>query len=160
MKKVIGTAGIFILAATLASCGWIQGRGKQEGAAEKRVEVVRSGDFQKLISATGNLEALIDVEVKANVAGEIIKLYVDDGHYVEKDQILLEIDPEQYVEGKKQAEADVDAAVAQLRQSELNIILKTEELESARQQAEDSVKIARIEFEEQPKRLHKHRLLR
>ena len=143
MKKVIGTAGIFILAATLASCGWIQGRGKQEGAAEKRVEVVRSGDFQKLISATGNLEALIDVEVKANVAGEIIDLYVDDGHYVEKDQVLLKIDPEQYVEEKKQAEADVNAAEAQLFQSKLNIILKTEELESARQQAEDNVKIAR-----------------
>ncbi len=142
MKKIIGTVAILILATTLMSCDWIRGRGKQEGAAEKRVEVVRSGDFQKLISATGNLEALIDVEVKANVAGEIIELYVDDGHYVEKDQVLLKIDPEQYVEEKKQAEADVDAAEAQLMQSKLNIILKTEELESARQQAEDNVKIA------------------
>ena len=142
MKKLIGTVSIFILATTLVSCGWIQGRGKKEGAAEKRVEVARTGDFQKVISATGNLEALIDVEVKANVAGEIIKLYVDDGHYVEKDQILLEIDPEQYIEERKQAEADVDAAQAQLMQSQLNIILKTEELESARQQAEDNVKIA------------------
>ena len=114
MKKLIGTVSIFILATTLVSCGWIQGRGKKEGAAEKRVEVARTGDFQKVISATGNLEALIDVEVKANVAGEIIKLYVDDGHYVEKDQILLEIDPEQYIEERKQAEADVDAAQAQL----------------------------------------------
>ena len=142
MKKIIGTVAIFILATTFASCGWIQGRGKKDGAAEKRVEVVRTGDFQKLISATGNLEALIDVEVKANVAGEIINLYVDDGDYVEKDQVLLEIDPEQYVEEKKQAEADVNAAEAQLFQSKLNIILKTDELESARQQAEDNVKIA------------------
>ena len=142
MKKVIGLFAILILAAPLVSCGWIGGRGKKDAAAEKRVEVVRVGDFQKLISATGNLEALIDVEVKANVAGEIIKLYVDDGHYVEKDQILLEIDPEQYIEERKQAEADVDAAEAQLFQSKLNIILKTDELESARQQAEDNVKIA------------------
>ena len=142
MKKIIGTVAIFILATTLMSCEWIRGRGKTEGAAEKRIEVVRSGDFQKLISATGNLEALIDVEVKANVAGEIINLYVDDGDYVEKDQVLLEIDPEQYLEEKKQAEADVNAAKAQLMQSQLNIILKTEELESARQQAEDNVKIA------------------
>ncbi len=142
MKKVIGIFAVLILATTLASCSWIRGRGEKDGAAEKRVEVVRVGDFQKLISATGNLEALIDVEVKANVAGEIIKLYVDDGHYVEKDQILLEIDPEQYIEERKQAEADVDAAEAQLFQSKLNIILKTDELESARQQAEDNVKIA------------------
>ena len=142
MKKIIGTVAIFILAVTLVSCDWIRGGRNNEDAADKRIEVVRSGDFQKLISATGNLEALIDVEVKANVAGEIIKLYVDDGHYVEKDQVLLEIDPEQYLEEKKQAEADVNAAEAQLFQSKLNIILKTEELESARQQAEDNVKIA------------------
>lgn len=142
MKKVIGIFAVLILATTLAACSWIRGRGEKDAAAEKRVEVVRVGDFQKLISATGNLEALIDVEVKANVAGEIIKLYVDDGHYVEKDQILLEIDPEQYIEERKQAEADVDAAEAQLFQSKLNIILKTDELESARQQAEDNVKIA------------------
>ena len=142
VKRITGTVAILILATTLVSCEWIRGRGKKEDAAAKRVEVVRSGDFQKLISATGNLEALIDVEVKANVAGEIINLYVDDGHYVEKDQILLEIDPEQYIEERKQAEADVNAARAQLMQAELNIMLKTEELESARQQAEDNVKIA------------------
>ena len=142
MKKIIETVAILILATTLMSCEWIRGRGQKEDAAEKRVEVVRSGDFQKLISATGNLEALIDVEVKANVAGEIIELDVNDGDYVEKDQVLLKIDPEQYVEEKKQAEADVNAAEAQLFQSKLNIILKTDELESARQQAEDNVKIA------------------
>ena len=142
MKKIIGAFAIFILTTTLMSCDWIRGRGKEKNAAEKRVEVVRSGDFQKLISATGNLEALIDVEVKANVAGEIINLYVDDGDYVEKNQVLLEIDPEQYVEEKKQAEADVNAAEAQLKQAELNIILKTEELDSALQQAQDNVKIA------------------
>lgn len=143
MKKIIGAAAIFMLAVTLVSCEWIRGRGKNEDAAETRIEVVRTGDFQKLISATGNLEALIDVEVKANVAGEIIDLYVNDGDYVEKDQVLLKIDPEQYVEEQKQAEADVNAAQAQLMQAQLNIILKTDELESARQQAEDSVKIAR-----------------
>ena len=143
MEKIVGTVAILILAAPLVSCEWIRGGGKKEGAAEKRVEVVRSGDFQKLISATGNLEALIDVEVKANVAGEIINLYVDDGDYVEKDQILLEIDPEQYEEERKQAEADVNAAKAQLMQAELNIMLKAEELDSERQQAEDNVKIAR-----------------
>ncbi len=142
MKKIIGAVAIFILAATLVSCGWIRGRGKKDDAAEKRVEIVRSGDFQKIISATGNLEALIDVEVKANVAGEIIKLYVDDGDYVEKDQVLLEIDPEQYIEEKKQAKADVDAAKAQLMQAQLNIMLTAEGLESSLQQARDSVRIA------------------
>ena len=69
MKKIGGTVAIFILATTLVSCGWLGGRGKKDATDEKGVEVVRREDFQKLISATGNLEALIDVEVKANVEG-------------------------------------------------------------------------------------------
>ena len=60
MKKSIGTVAIFILAGALVSCGWIKGGGKKDDEAEKQVEVVKSGDFQKLISATGNLEALLD----------------------------------------------------------------------------------------------------
>ncbi|MCZ6680573.1 MAG: HlyD family efflux transporter periplasmic adaptor subunit [Candidatus Poribacteria bacterium] len=94
------------------------------------------------ISATGNLEPLLDVEIKSNVEGEIIKLYVDEGDYVEKDQVLVEIDPEQYLEQKKQAAADVAAAGAQLKQAELNIELKLAELESQLGQAQDNVRIA------------------
>ena len=79
------------------------------------------------ISATGNLEPLIDVEVKSNVEGEIVKLHVQNGDYVEEGQVLIELDPELYEEEKKQAEADVRAAKAQVKQAELNIELKKRE---------------------------------
>ena len=115
----------------------------QDGKSlEKKVEVVKRGDFQMRISATGNLEPLIDVEVKSNVEGEVVRLYVSEGQHVEKDQVLLEIDPEQIEEGKKQAEANVKAAEAQLEQATLNIDLKIEELNSRLRQAKDSVEIA------------------
>ena len=143
MKKIIISIIVVMLvvAGTIISCGRIKGRGDKSSEAEKKVEVVKRGDFQMRISATGNLEPLVDVEIKSNVEGEIINLYVNDGDYVEEGQILLEIDPEQYVEQKKQAQADVEASQAQLRQAELNITLKTESLDSELQQAEDNVKI-------------------
>ena len=50
--------------------------------------------------------------------------------YVEKDQVLLRLDPELYQEGKKQAEADVAAAKAQVTQAQLNIELKTNGLKA------------------------------
>ena len=110
---------------------------------EKKVEIVKRGDFQTRISATGNLEPLVDVEVKSNVEGEVVRLYVSEGQHVEKDQVLLEIDPEQIEEGKKQAAANVKAARAQLAQATLSINLKTEELSSRLRQAKDSVEIAK-----------------
>ena len=111
--------------------------------AEKKVEVVKRGDFQMRISATGNLEPLIDVEVKSNVEGEVVRLYVSEGQHVEKDQVLLEIDPEQIQEDEKQAEANVNAAKAQLEQARLSIGLKVKELDSTLRQATDNVEIAK-----------------
>ncbi len=111
--------------------------------AKGKIEVVKRGDFQMRISATGNLQPLIDVEVKSNVEGEVVRLYVDEGDQIEKNQVLLDINPEQIQEGEKQAKANVKAARAQLAQASLNINLKSEELESRLRQALDNVEIAK-----------------
>ncbi|MCE2413181.1 HlyD family efflux transporter periplasmic adaptor subunit [Candidatus Poribacteria bacterium] len=148
MKKVIIAAAVVLV--LVVAIGWVVlGRGKNgaDPSLDKRIEVVERGDFQMRISATGNLEPLIDVEIKSNVEGEIINLHVKNGDRVEKDQVLLELDPELYQEGKKQAQADVAAAQAQVRQAELNIELKNERLDSQLTQADADLKIAEANFE-------------
>ncbi len=148
MKKVI--LSVAVLLVLVVAIGWaVLGRGKNgaDPALEKRIEVVERGDFQMRISATGNLEPLLDVEVKAQVEGEVVNLYVNDGDYVEQDQVLVELNPELYEEDKKQAQADVAAAEAQLTQAKLNIELRKEQLESELTQAEASVKMAQANLE-------------
>jgi HlyD family secretion protein len=144
VRKIISIIVVvaLALAITFMSCGLIKGR-KNNTAGENRIEVVRRGNFQMRISATGNLEPLIDVEVKSNVEGEIIKLYVKEGDSVEKDQVLIDIDPEQIQEEKKQAAANVAAARAQVEQARLNIHLKEEELTRRLQEAKDNLEIAK-----------------
>ena len=148
MKKVIIAAAVVLV--LVVAIGWaFLGRGGngQDPTQEQRIEVVERGDFQMRISATGNLEPLIDVEIKSNVEGEIINLYVKNGDPVEKDQVLLELDPELYEEEKKQAEADVAAAEAQVTQAQLNIKLKDERLDSQLTQANADLKIAEANLE-------------
>ena len=148
MKKVIIAAAVVLV--LVVAIGWVVlGRGKngQDPALTQKIEVVERGNFQMRISATGNLEPLIDVEVKSNVEGEVIKLHVKNGDPVEKDQVLLELDPELYQEEKKQAEADVEAAEAQFTQAELNIELKSERLDSQLTQADADLKIAQANLE-------------
>ena len=148
MKKVI--ISVAVLLVLVVAIGWaVLGRGKNgaDPGMEKKIEVVERGDFQMRISATGNLEPLLDVEVKAQVEGEVINLHVDDGDYVEKDQVLVELDPELYQEELKQAKADVSAAKAQRTQAELNIELRKERLESELTQAEAAVKMAQANLE-------------
>ena len=148
MKKVIIAAAVVLV--LVVAIGWVVLGGGRNGAdptQDQKIEVVERGDFQMRISATGNLEPLIDVEIKSNVEGEIIKLHVQNSDRVEKGQILLELDPELYEEGKKQAEADVAAAKAQVRQAELNIELKNERLDSELTQADADLKIAQANLE-------------
>ena len=144
---IIAVAVILVL---VVAIGWVVlGRGKNgnDSALAQKIEVIKRDDFQMRISATGNLEPLIDVEIKSNVEGEIVELLVKNSDYVEKDQVLLRLDPELYEEGKKQAEADVAAAKAQVRQAELNIELKNERLESQLTQADADLKIAQANLE-------------
>ncbi len=148
MKKVI--ISVAVLLVLVVAIGWaVLGRGRNgaDPAMEKKIEVVERGDFQMRISATGNLEPLLDVEVKAQVEGEVVKLHIDDGDYVEEGQVLVELDPELYQEELKQARADVSAAEAQRTQAELNIELRKERLESELTQADAAVKMAQANLE-------------
>ena len=148
MKNLIIAAAIILV--LVVAIGWVVlGRGKNgpDPALAQKIEVIKRDNFQMRISATGNLEPLIDVEIKSNVEGEIVELLVKNSDHVEKGQVLLRLDPELYQEGKKQAEADVKAASAQVRQAELNIQLKNERLESQLTQADAGLKIAQANRE-------------
>ncbi len=144
MKKIIISLAVVVALAIAVAVGFVScgGRKSDDITAEKKVEVVRRGDFQMRISATGNLEPLLDVEVKSNVEGEIIKLYVKEGDVVEKGDVLIDLDPEQIEQEKKQAQANVAAAKAQFKQAELNVDLTQKSLDSGLQQAKDNVKIS------------------
>lgn len=66
------------------------------------------------IRTIGNVEAYSTIQVKAQVGGELIRVPFKEGDYVTKGQLLFEIDPRQYKEQVKQAEANLakDAANA------------------------------------------------
>ena len=148
MKKLIITVATIVI--LIVAAGWVvlsRNKNGVDPSLAPKIEVVKRGNFQMTIRATGNLEPLLDVEVKSNVEGEVIELLVDDGDYVEKDDILVRLDPELYQEEEKQAQADVKAAAAQLMQSELNIELKKERLNSDEIQRKAAVRIAQANLE-------------
>ncbi len=148
MKKLIITVAIIVilLGGGVFVVLSVDKNGTDPALAPK-IEVVKRGDFKMTIRATGNLEPLLDVEVKSNVEGEVVRLLVDDGDSVQEGDILVELDPELYEEEQKQAQADVDAAQAQLRQAELNIELKKERLNSQLTQRQAAVKSAQANLE-------------
>lgn len=79
--------------------------------------IVRPGELQQSVLATGKLDALRKVDVGAQVSGQLKTLSVNIGDKVKKDQLLGVIDPEQAENQIKEVEATLMELRAQRRQA-------------------------------------------
>ncbi len=113
--------------------------GQDKKESETKQEVVRRGEFVVRVRESGNLRSFIEVDVRSNVEGEIVKILVDEGAKVEVDQPLLRIDEKQILEQKKQAEANLNAREAELKRAQLRIKITEKQQESSLAQSRNSV---------------------
>ena len=113
------------------------GQKKEDG--EVKQEIIRRGEFLVRVRESGNLRSFLEVDVRSNVEGEIVKILVDEGDVVEIGDPLLQIDDKQILEQKKQAEANLEARNAELKRAELRIQITDKQQESGLAQAQNSV---------------------
>lgn len=66
----------------------------------------------------GSVEPSSKVEIKSQVAGQLLKVHFAEGQDVQEGQLLLQIDPLPYQEALRQAQAAVERDRAQLSQAE------------------------------------------
>jgi HlyD family secretion protein len=111
--------------ATASSLALLGASGCKRGGPESyRTDAVTRGPITEVVSATGDVSAIITVNVGSQVSGTISKLYVDFNSQVKKGQPLAELDPrlfraalEKAQAGLASAEADVEKAQAALNDS-------------------------------------------
>jgi HlyD family secretion protein len=70
------------------------------------------GDIDSTVTTTGNLNAVITVQVGSQVSGNIIAIYADFNTKVRKGQLVAEIDPAPFKASVDQATATLNAAKA------------------------------------------------
>ena len=80
--------------------------------AEYRLEEVKRGNIKKSVSASGELNAVVTVEVGSEISGQVSEILVDFNSKVKADQIIARIDPEGFIARVKQAEAELAVAKA------------------------------------------------
>ncbi len=85
--------------------------------------IVKPGELQQMVLATGKLDALRKVDVGAQVNGELQSLTVNIGDKVKKDQLLGIIDPAQAENQIKEVEATLMELRAQRRQAQAELKL-------------------------------------
>src|SRR2546428_7564299 len=81
-------------------------------APKHRLARSERGPLTAAVSATGNLNAVITVQVGSQVSGQIKELLVDFNSVVKKGQALARLDPELFQATGNQAKADRDSARA------------------------------------------------
>lgn len=103
MKKFIIIAVIVVALAALITLNVL----KKEQGVEVEVEKVEIGKVVQSVTGSGQIRPEVQVKVSANVAGKIIKLHAEEGDYVKKGQLLVELDPEQYVAALARAKSNM-----------------------------------------------------
>jgi HlyD family secretion protein len=89
---------------------WAVVRGQSE--IQYRTATVEHGDINAAISATGNPNAVVTVQVGSQVSGIVVTLLADFNTKVTKGELIARIDPAPFQAKVDQAQANVDAARA------------------------------------------------
>src|SRR5437762_153310 len=112
MRRILS---VVLVAAVVGGGVWAYLYSQSIGNAPKyRLAKVERGPLTAAVSATGNLNAVITVQVGSQVSGQIKELLVDFNSVVKKGQVVARIDPEIFEAKVNQAQAAHDSAVAQL----------------------------------------------
>jgi len=125
MKKLIVV--VLVLAITVAG-GWVW-LGRGNSGTEYRVAKVERGDLWVLVTATGAVQPVTQVQVGTQVTGTIEKLNADFNTRVKAGQVIAMIDQAPFLAKVAQdranlarAEADVERAKATLEQAEKELV--------------------------------------
>ena len=90
-------------------------------AVEVREEKVQKRDLVASVTASGQVEPRVKVDVASDVSGRIVRLTVKEGDVVKKGQFLLQIDPSTYEAEVQRSRAAVASARADMARAKANL---------------------------------------
>ncbi|MBT1074890.1 efflux RND transporter periplasmic adaptor subunit [Geobacter grbiciae] len=135
MKKFLIPAAAVLVVAGVAAYFTLN---KKPETVFKTAKIER-GDIVSTVSATGNLAAVVTVQVGTQVSGTIQKLFVDYNSPVKKGQVIAQIDPSLFSAQVEQTRGNYLNAQANLQRVRADLADARRNLERNRQLLKDGV---------------------
>jgi HlyD family secretion protein len=107
-------AGAAVVAVGLGTWAVVGG----QAGIQYRTATVEHGDINVAVSATGNPNAVVTVQVGTQVSGVILALFADFNTKVTKGELIARIDPAPFQAKVDQAQANLDASRAAVANSQ------------------------------------------
>src|SRR5882672_8565863 len=105
---------LVVLAVLIGGAFWYFA-GKRGSAPQYQTAPVTRGDLVQVVTASGQLNPVVNVEVGSQISGIIRKLNVDFNSVVKSNDVIAEIDPSTYQVNVLKAQADLANAKANER---------------------------------------------
>src|SRR5690348_3037627 len=130
MRRIVSIIDVALLAGGgVLGYLYAQSRGSAPKYSTTRVE---RGPLTAAVSARGNLNADVVVQVGSQISGQIKQLKVDFNSIVKKDQVIARIDPDIFEAKVNQARADLDSARAGVLNQEAQVERARADVDNAR----------------------------
>jgi membrane fusion protein, multidrug efflux system len=111
--------------------------------AAVRVTSVTQSDVPLDVSAVGNVESMATVDIKSRVAGQVLRVYFQEGQAVTKGQLLFEIDPEPIRRQLAEIQANLSKDAALEQQARANVTKDEAQIKQTRAAADRGQQLAK-----------------
>jgi HlyD family secretion protein len=132
LEKKSLIVGLVVLVVVVAGLWYFLGNRNQ---ALYQTATIDRGTVRASISATGNCNAVVTVQVGSQVSGNIKALYADFNTKVKKGQLVAEIDPQAFQARVDQAKATLDSARSAIVSARAQVEKANADIASARANA-------------------------
>ncbi|MEJ5166508.1 MAG: efflux RND transporter periplasmic adaptor subunit [Thermoanaerobaculia bacterium] len=117
MKKILIILFVLVLALIIL----FSLKSNSKNVKEVYLEPLKKQNIMEIISASGEIQPKVKVNIQSDVIGRIEKLYFKEGDFVKKGQKLVELEKDTYLFQRDQAKAAIASALASLKVSEAQL---------------------------------------
>lgn len=114
-------------------------RNRDAGAMQVDVSPVARQTVVETVTATGRIQPVTQVNISADVSGKIVRLDVEEGDWVEKGTLLLELEREQYKAAVENAEASLRVTQSAVEEARENLTKAQKDYERVKRLFEEEL---------------------